>query len=266
MPSPPYETFGKLLIALREKARIGSQAEFAKLAKSTQQTVSRWEAGLSRPRDKQMPLIAAVLKADVADLLAAAGFAQKMAVVSFDQPFPIDGLTPDSFERFCRHFLQAAYPTARVEHAGGHGHTQDGLDVTATFPDGSTFSFQCKRVDEFGPQKVRDAIAKHTVTAAKKVLLLTKIASPQARAVLTEKPEWEIWDREDIAYKIRQLSMADQVRLVDIFFAVNVLPSSVSTKRALGRRAMSSSPPSTTRMAYSTMFGISLDARMILTP
>ncbi|MCS3451521.1 MULTISPECIES: hypothetical protein [Bradyrhizobium] len=68
-----------------------------------------------------MPLIAAVLKANVADLLAAAGLTQKTAVVSFDQPFPIDGLTPDSLERFCRHLLQALYPTARVEHAGGHG-------------------------------------------------------------------------------------------------------------------------------------------------
>ncbi|UWU66095.1 helix-turn-helix domain-containing protein [Bradyrhizobium sp. NC92] len=207
-----------MLIELRQKAGIASQTEFATLVKSTQQTVSRWEAGQSRPRDKQMPLIAAVLKANVADLLAAAGFTQKTAVVSFDQPFPIDGLTPDSFERFCRHLLQALYPTARVEHAGGHGHTQDGLDVIATFPDGSTFSFQCKRIDEFGPQKVRDAVAKHTVVAAKKVLLLTNIASPQARAAIKNSPDWEIWDREDISYRIRQLPLADQVRLVDIFF------------------------------------------------
>ncbi|WP_316176348.1 helix-turn-helix domain-containing protein [Bradyrhizobium sp. SZCCHNRI1073] len=218
MTTPPYHTFGKLLTELRQKAGIASQTQFATLVKSTQQTVSRWEAGQSRPRDKQMPLIAAVLKASLADLLAAAGFTQKTTVVSFDQPFPIDGLTPDSFERFCRHLLQALYPTARVEHAGGRGHTQDGLDVTATFPDGSTFSFQCKRVDEFGPQKVRDAVAKHTVIAAKKVLLLTNIASPQARTAIKDFPDWEIWDREDISYKIRQLPPADQVRLVDIFF------------------------------------------------
>ncbi|EJN16296.1 Helix-turn-helix protein [Bradyrhizobium sp. YR681] len=218
MAPPPYDALGRLLVELRQKAGIESQAELATLVKSSQQTVSRWEAGLSRPRDKQMPLIAAVLKAEVADLFTAAGFTQKTAVVSFDQPFPIDGLTPDSFERFCRHFLQAMYPEARVEHAGGQGHTQDGLDVTANFPDGTTFSFQCKRVDQFGPQKVRDAVAKHTAAAAKKVLLLTKIASPQDRAVIKSHPDWEIWDREDISYKIRQFPIADQVRLVDIFF------------------------------------------------
>lgn len=218
MTTSPYLAFGKLLAELRQKAGIASQAEFAALVKSSQQTVSRWEAGLSRPRDGQMPLIAAVLKADVADLLEAAGFTRRMAVVSFDQPFPVDGLTPDSFERFCRHFLQAMYPEACVEHAGGQGHTQDGLDVTATFPDGTVFSFQCKRVGEFGPQKVHAAVAKHTVTAAKKVLLLTKVASPQARTAIKDHPDWEIWDREDISYKIRQLPVADQVRLVDIFF------------------------------------------------
>lgn len=218
MTPPPYDGLGRLLAELRQKAGIDSQAELATLVKSSQQTVSRWEAGRSRPRDRQMPLIAAVLKADLADLLAAAGFTRKTVVVSFDQPFPIDGLTPDSFERFCRHFLQAMYPEARVEHAGGQGHTQEGLDVTANFPDGTTFSFQCKRVDQFGPQKVRDAVAKHTAAAAKKVLLLTKIASPQDRAVIKDHPDWEIWDREDISYKIRQFPIADQVRLVDIFF------------------------------------------------
>lgn len=218
MTKPLNESFGRLLIELRQKAGISSQGEFATLVKSSQQTVSRWEAGLSRPRDGQMPLIAAVLKAEVADLLEAAGFIRKTAVVSFDQPFPVDGLTPDSFERFCRHFLQAMYPEARVEHAGSQGHTQDGLDVTATFPNGTTFSFQCKRVGEFGPQKVHAAVAKHTVAAAKKVLLLTKVASPQARTAIKDHPDWEIWDREDISYKIRQLPIADQVRLVDIFF------------------------------------------------
>ncbi|MDN3279236.1 helix-turn-helix domain-containing protein [Frankia sp. RB7] len=199
MKGAPYQAFGQLMVELRQKAGIPSQSEFATLIKSSQQSVSRCEAGQSRPRDSQMPLVAAVLNADVADLLEAAGFTRRTAVVSFDQPFPIDGLTPDSFERFCRHCLQAMYPEARVEHAGGQGHTQDGLDVTATFPDGTTFSFQCKRVSEFGPQKVHAAVAKHTVAAAKKVLLLTKIASPQARAAIKDYSDWEIWDREDIS-------------------------------------------------------------------
>ena len=139
----PYVDFGKLLIELRLKAGIASQNEFAGLVKSTQQTVSRWESGHSRPRDKQVPLIAAVLKSDADTLLAAAGFAKKTTVVSFDQPFPIDALNPESFEKFCHHFLNAMYPGEKVYRAGGHGHTQDGLDISVDFSDGKKFIFQC---------------------------------------------------------------------------------------------------------------------------
>src|SRR5947209_4234523 len=73
----PYEVFGKLLLDLRKKAGIATQAELARRVKSEQQTVSRWEAGLSRPRDTKMPVIAQVLNADVNELLKAAGYATK---------------------------------------------------------------------------------------------------------------------------------------------------------------------------------------------
>ncbi|MCS3451520.1 helix-turn-helix domain-containing protein [Bradyrhizobium elkanii] len=49
MATRPFDIFGKLLVELRQKAGIASQTEFATLVKSTQQTVSRWEAGQSRP-------------------------------------------------------------------------------------------------------------------------------------------------------------------------------------------------------------------------
>src|SRR5882672_11679051 len=152
--------------------------------KTTQQTVSRWESGVSRPRDKQMPLLASVLKADLDQLLAAAGYTKKMTVATFDQPFPIDALNPDSFERFCLYFLTRLYPTAKVHRVGGPGHTQEGLDIEVIFPNKTCYTFQCKRVDEFGPGKVHTAVAKHTRAATKRFLLLTRVASPQARQAI----------------------------------------------------------------------------------
>ena len=119
----PFRGFGELLVSLRQSAGIGKQVEFAKLVKSTQQTVSRWERGVSRPRDKQLPLIASVLKADIAPLLAAAGYTRRRAIATFDQPFPVDALSPDSFERFCMYLLHKLHPTARViEPAGKDTH------------------------------------------------------------------------------------------------------------------------------------------------
>jgi transcriptional regulator with XRE-family HTH domain len=215
---PPYAEFGRLLADLRLKVGIASQSEFASLLRSTQQTVSRWEAGRSRPRDKQMPIIAAAVKVDLTTLLAAAGLSRKSAAVSFDQPFPMDALTPESFERFCRHLLDVMYPEARIYRAGSQGHKQDGLDINADFPDGAKYTFQCKRTDDFGPQKVHAAVAKHTVAADKKILLLSRIVSPQARAAAHQHPGWEMWDKDDISQKIRRLPLEEQVRLVDIFF------------------------------------------------
>jgi transcriptional regulator with XRE-family HTH domain len=109
----------------------------------TQQTVNRWEAGLARPRDKQLPLLAQVLQADVNELMRTAGqAATKSAVTSFDQPFPIDALTPDSFERFCLYFLKRHYPGAKVHRLGGPGHAQDGLDIEVVFCNGFRYGFQ----------------------------------------------------------------------------------------------------------------------------
>ncbi|MBU4260403.1 MAG: helix-turn-helix domain-containing protein [Proteobacteria bacterium] len=214
-----YKDFGTLFAKLRQEAGFSQQSELAKLIKTTQQTVSRWESGLSRPRDKQIPLIAAALKADSYELMAAAGYLPKMIVTPFDQPFPVDALKPDSFERFCHHFLAKLHPLANVHRAGDSGHTQEGLDVDVTFPDKTTYSFQCKRVQQFGPKDVHTAVAKHTKEADKKFLLISRVASPQSRDAIRKHPTWDIWDKEDISREIRQnLSNDDQVKLVDIFF------------------------------------------------
>ncbi|WP_454619671.1 P-loop NTPase [Bradyrhizobium cenepequi] len=216
--SPRFEAFGRALIDLRRAARIERQADFAALVKSTQQTVSRWEAGLSRPREKQIPLIARVLGVTVDQLLNAAGYTVRTTVTTFDQPFPVDALLPESFERLCVHILQRVHRDASVHQAGGRGHTQDGTDILVTLPDGTRYSFQCKRAEEFGPQKVHAAVAKHTVRAAKKFIVLSRVASPQAREAVASHKGWEIWDRDDISVKIRELPKIDQIALVDIFF------------------------------------------------
>jgi transcriptional regulator with XRE-family HTH domain len=216
---PPYLAFGQRLLGLRQAARIPRQADFAQRVKATQQTVSRWEAGLSRPREKQLPLIAGVLGVTVDELRLAAGYAVKTTVAAFDQPFPVDALAPETFERFCAYLLQRLYPNATMHQMGGRGHTQDGTDILVTMPDGAIYSFQCKRAEEFGPQKIHTAVATHTVKADKKFIALSRVASPQAREAVTAHENWEIWDKDDLSAKARGLPKIDQIALVDIFFA-----------------------------------------------
>ncbi len=217
-----YEEFGSRLLKLREQAGI-EQADLAKLIGSSQQNISRWELGKSRPRNKFIPLIADALNADLNDLLVAAGYipTPQSVTTSFDQPFPFYALSPRSFERFCEYFLEAIYKKqgVKVHGAGASGHDQDGIDIDVIFPDGSIYNFQCKRVNQFGPQKVDAAVAKNKKEAKEKFLILGCVASPQAREAICAHSGWEIWDREDLSKKIRQeLTKDEQIKLVDIFF------------------------------------------------
>lgn len=138
--------------------------------------------------------------------------------VSFDQPFPIESLSAEGFERFCDFFISSLHPTADVHRFGGTGHKQDGLDLEAVLPDGTIRTYQCKRHEQFGPAKVKAAVNAHVRRSDKKVLLLTRIASPQARDAMAAHSDWELWDKEDVAKRIRQLPKSEQIRLVDIFF------------------------------------------------
>ncbi|MEH2499855.1 transcriptional regulator with XRE-family HTH domain [Bradyrhizobium sp. AZCC 1678] len=217
--SAKYARFGQLLARLRMAARIERQADFANMLEATQQTVSRWEAGLSRPRESQIPQIATALGVEPDELLEAAGYSVPTVVASFDKPFPVDALSPETFERLCAYLVQRMHPDAEIHLAGGRGHTQDGTDVLMTLPDGTKYSFQCKRTEEFGPQKVHAAIAKHTIKANKKILVLSRVASPQTREALTMHKGWALWDKDDLSLKIRALDKVDQLALVDTFFA-----------------------------------------------
>ena len=213
--------FGRRLTAARQAAGIANQAELAALLGVRQQTVSRWEQGLSRPRAAQIPDIATALRCDLGELLLAAGYVPASAPqATFDQPWPIDALSPNSFERFCAYFLGAIYSDADVHRYGDQGHKQEGLDIEAVFPDGRIFTFQCKRHTAFGPKKIDDAVKAHTREAAHKVILLSSVASTQARDAIRQHAGWELWDREDISRLIRQgLPKVKQRHLVDVFFS-----------------------------------------------
>lgn len=216
--TPKYVSLGALIAEARRRAGLPNQADLAAVMKITQQTVSRWEAGDSRPRANQIAALAAALKLDTTLLMERAGYSTP-AVQSFDQPFPVDQLAADTFERFVQHFVDRKYAgKAKVRRAGGTGHKQDGVDVVATFNDGGEHIFQCKRHKQFGPADVAKAVKEYTGAAKVKHLVLSRVASPQTDAALREAG-WELWDKDDLSRMIRtDLSIEDQERLVDIFF------------------------------------------------
>ena len=213
-----YSGLGQRITELRTGAGIAKQSDLARLLSVKQQTVSRWEAGTSRPRLNEIDKLAQCIGADVEELRLLAKYSASTLTVTFDQPFPLDALTPASFERFSVYFIESFLPEATVNPWGSSGHKQHGIDLIARFPNGETCSFQCKRVQQFGPKDVLTAIGEHTVQAEKKIILLSRVASPAARLSLQNRTDWEIWDVEDVSRKIRELPIDTQKRIVRIFF------------------------------------------------
>jgi transcriptional regulator with XRE-family HTH domain len=215
----PHKDFGALITQLRIEAGFEQQSDLAALMKTTQQTVSRWEKGESCPSIEKLQTLASVLNVPLNELLILTGrTAFPEPVVTYVKTFPIWALSPDQLETFTADFLTALYPAARVNKVGSQGHTQEGTDVEVTFPDGTNHSFQCKRHNVFGPDKVAKAVHAHTRHATKKFILLTRTASPQARDEIKRHADWDIWDVEDVSRQIRTLSKDAQRRLVDTFF------------------------------------------------
>lgn len=221
-----YPEFGALLSDLR-KVKGWTQQEFAARAGVTQQTVSRWEQGLSRPRSKELASLASLLNAETSAMeLAAAytspngGSGQPAGTPTYDAPLPLQSLRPDSFENFSADFLARYYRSRAgvVNRFGGTGSKQYGIDIEVRGDSFGVHTFQCKRVEEFGEQKVHAAVAAHKYTSDLKVLLLSNIASPKARMAIVQHAGWQLWDRVDISAKFRELPVVDRRDLVDIYF------------------------------------------------
>jgi transcriptional regulator with XRE-family HTH domain len=214
-----------MITAGRKNAGL-QQSELASILGTTQQTVSRWEAGTSRPSAHQLRKLAHAVRTTEEVLLEAAGYpapregVSPVSAGSLDQAFPVDALSPESFERFLEYLLPHLYLNAReIRRAGKSGHTQRGVDVLVVLGNGERHTFQCKRVLRFGPADVKDAVRHHTEPAERKHIVLSRVASPQTAETVRQFEGWELWDKEDIARLIRtRLAKVDQVRLVDTFF------------------------------------------------
>jgi transcriptional regulator with XRE-family HTH domain len=221
-----YEAFGELLARLRVAAGFTKQQELATALGVTQQSVSRWEKGVARPRSNDIPALEKLVGAKGSELLVAAGYRaaptdlRAETATTHDRPLPLSALPPETFESFCAALLDRMYRPrgGNVRRYGGPGHKQHGIDIVAAGLFG-THSFHCKRVNEFGAQKVHTAVAEQSYVADLKVLMLSSVASPKARDAIAAHVHWELWDREDITRKLHDLSLYDRLDLVDRYFA-----------------------------------------------
>lgn len=212
-----YDSLGNLIRKEREK-RGWEQAELATTLSVTQQTVSRWEKGSSRPQQSDLSKLVDIFSGDIEEWSEKAGYSSEGADSSLTPTLPLQNLSEEKFEFFSRDLIKALNPSADVNRYGTKGHKQEGIDLLAKT--GKTIlDYQCKRQKQFGPADIDEAVKITTFKANHHHILLSRIASPSARKQILKYDDWTLWDKEDISREIRSLPNKDEaVRIVDIYF------------------------------------------------
>lgn len=144
------------------------------------------------------------------------------------QDLPFEELTWENFEKLC---LRLARLEADVEHCqlyGERGDKQEGIDIYARKPRSQNYVvYQCKRVNDFGPSKIREAISKFLegdwVDKTENFILCTKESlgakqrtdelESQSKILQSRGITLVSWDSRELSIKLKQ-----QPELVSDFF------------------------------------------------
>lgn len=211
-----YKAAGDLIKSEREK-RSWEQNDLAKRMSITQQTVSRWEKGESRPKYDDLLKLVDLFKGDIYEWSSKAGYELDEEDNSLAPYLPLHILTPEKFEFFCRDLIQALNPDATVHRYGNQGDNQEGIDLYAQFTK-DVLDYQCRRHAQFGPADIRRVVKDVTFKAKHHHLLLSRSATAAARKEMLKNKDWTLLDREDLSAKVRTLPADVALKIVDTYF------------------------------------------------
>ena len=227
---------GPILEGARTRVAF-SQGALAVLLGVSQQSVSRWEQGVSRPRPRQIAKLAEVLNLDVAELATAAGQTTSPTTSAGRTAGPVDDTTPlrpltpmlpfqrltaEEFERAVADLMERRYPGAKVSQLGSQGDDQRGFDVLIVQQDGHRIGVQCKREQQFGPKKVKKAVEAAELDVDESFIALARVATAEARFELDKHAGWQLWDLADLSRLVRLLDTEAAHQVVRTYFPDHV--------------------------------------------
>lgn len=216
-----YSALGAVIRTARKAAGL-EQQDVARQLGVGQQAVSAWERGASRPRERQLAEVCALINLDIQDAREAGGYDAPAVKPTRARllVLPFEHLTDEAFEAFCRDLLRGLHPMRQATRNGASGTKQFGVDVFLE-GDGERVGVQCKRHRTFGPREVRDAIdavlPEAGITSG--IITLSRpTATPTTRLAVMDTPGWQIWDGEDLSARVRDLPKDRQLALIDAYF------------------------------------------------
>ncbi|MEV0544141.1 helix-turn-helix domain-containing protein [Nocardia salmonicida] len=222
------QTLAELLVEARLAAGLDQQT-VADRAYVSRQTVDRWERGLTeRPRREHIFAVAEVLGVGVDQLLSAAGYPAILdpdedrgePVRPLSSSLPFHTLTADEFEDVCAELLNHRHPGGHISRFGASGEAQDGIDLLLMLDGRRYATGQCKRHEQFGPAKVKEAVELVAAPGLRNYLFLARrVATADARDEMARYDTWALWDGQDMSRYVRfGMSTDEAVRFVDSHF------------------------------------------------
>ncbi|MBB1261521.1 helix-turn-helix domain-containing protein [Streptomyces alkaliterrae] len=195
------------------EARGWGQGELARALGVGQQTVSRWERGVTSPRGELLDRLRAAL---------GIGGTETPPRRPLLEELPFNRLDAYQFEQFCAALAARLYPDAReVQRCGVRGDPQHGIDIRVVTADGERVGIQCKRYLKFHPDSFRNAVRKLDPVLAgvdRCVLFLSTRASAAVQKICDGLDEWTIWDSEVLSREVARLPREQTLTLLDRYF------------------------------------------------
>lgn len=150
------------------------------------------------------------------------------ATVTRIQELPFERLTWENFERLCLRLVRLEGNVESCRLYGTKGQSQKGIDIFASQITSDKYRvYQCKRVDQFGPAKIRNAVSKFLdddwankseifTLCTKEDMRSTKRAEAieEQRGLLRKRGiRLVFWDRSELSTRLKSHS-----QIVDDFF------------------------------------------------
>ncbi len=155
-------------------------------------------------------------------------FAGSPPVRTRAQVLPFHELTWEDFEKLCVRLVRTHADVAHVQLYGEAGQKQHGIDLYARVRSTENYRlYQCKRVEEFGPAAVRDAVQAFVdgrwLSRASDFIVCTSFAATrtetaeaieeQAARLRQDGVEFDVWDAERLTTELKA-----HAAIVDDFF------------------------------------------------
>jgi DNA replication protein DnaC len=143
------------------------------------------------------------------------------------QKLPLNELNWDDFERLCLRLARLEADVESCKLYGEPGQKQEGIDIYARQYSNKYIVYQCKRVKNFNPKKIKDAVLKFlNGDLVNKTVIFTLCTTESLRdtkrikeiehqrEILNKKNiKLSIWDAEELSIKLKNLP-----EIVDDFF------------------------------------------------